>query len=145
MWDSQTCLVFLERFVARLLAIRRKELGLTVADRAMIICDAAPVHQKDAFLVLRNNFCKQHNCYIFGSDAHAETKVPKGIGAVAAPNDGWHQFLHAARKICDRYHVGHTSTLLQREAESRFVLNAQGKTQRSIDYPGAASLFKASR
>ena len=98
MWDAEMCVKFLYKFLGMCLIMRRKALGLTLSDKAMFICDRAPVHLQQAYFTLRQNFAHEHNCVIFGSDPHAEIQVPAKIGAVGSPNDAYHQFIHYLRK-----------------------------------------------
>ena len=97
MWDAEMCVKFLYKFVGRCLTVRRKTLGLTQSDKAMFICDRAPVHLQQAYFTLRQNFAHEYNCVIFGSDRYAAIQVPGKIGAVGSPNDAYHQFLHYLR------------------------------------------------
>ena len=98
MWDAEMCVKFLYKFLGMCLIMRRKALGLTLSDKAMFICDRAPVHLQKAYFMLRQNFAHEYNCAIFGSDPHAEIQVPAKIGAVGSPNDAYHQFIHYLRK-----------------------------------------------
>ena len=102
MWDAEMCVKFLYKFVGRCLTVRRKALGLTQSDKAMFICDRAPVHLQQAYFTLRQNFAHEYNCVIFGSDRHAEIQVPGKIGAVGSPNDAYHQFIHYIRRYRER-------------------------------------------
>ena len=102
MWDAEMCVKFLYKFVGRCLIVRRKTLGLTQSDKAMFICDRAPVHLQQAYFTLRQNFAHEYNCVIFGSDPYAEIQVPGKIGAVGSPNDAYHQFIHYIRRYRER-------------------------------------------
>ena len=76
MWDAEMCVHFLEDFVGKCLAIKRKKLGLDRDAKAMLICDRAPCHLHAAYLALRKNWCTRENVIIFGDDKHADVTVP---------------------------------------------------------------------
>ena len=98
MWDAEMCVKFLYKFLGVCLSLRRQALGLTLSDKAMFICDRAPVHLQQAYFTLRMNFAHEYNCVMFGSDPHADIQVPAKIGAVGSPNDAYHQFIHYLRR-----------------------------------------------
>ena len=102
MWDAEMCVKFLYKFLGVCLSLRRQALGLTLSDKAMFICDRAPVHLQQAYFTLRRNFAREYNCVMFGSDPHADIQVPGKIGAVGSPNDAYHQFIHYLRRYRER-------------------------------------------
>ena len=67
---------FLDEFVSKCLAMKRKKLGLDRHAKAMLICDRAPCHLHHAYLQPRGKFCRRENVIIFGDDRHADVTVP---------------------------------------------------------------------
>ena len=109
MWTSSTLLKYLE-FLSVELRLRRKALGLTIADRALIMCDKASVHSSPMFQRQRQNWEREQNAILL----HGETgegpdgliSIPAGWSACGQPNDGFHQHFHALRRVFLKAAVG---------------------------------------
>lgn len=128
---------FLDKWVAGCLQMKRRSLGLTQKDRAMLICDRAPSHLHRGFLQLRKNFCIQHNVVIFGSDPDADIQVPRHIGMWGSMNDGYHQFIHALRQVIERERMGLGDSLHQRRTLKEVGVDPAGVSKRDINYKDA--------
>ena len=60
-WTSETFLAYLN-FLAGELRSRRRALGLSLKDAAMVICDCASQHSSLKFPSLKREWMRQHNC-----------------------------------------------------------------------------------
>ncbi len=59
-WNESTFISYLS-FLAVELRYRRKQLGLTAHDKALIICDQAGAHMSRTYRALQINWCTEHN------------------------------------------------------------------------------------
>ena len=113
MWSSSTLLQYLD-FLTVELRLRRKALGLTLRDKAMVMMDKASVHSCAMFERHRKNWEVEQNAVLIhggtGGDLidSGETlvSIPAGWSACGQPNDGWHQHFHALRRVFLKASVG---------------------------------------
>ena len=59
-WSAETMLSYLQ-FFGEELRERRRRLGLTLEDRALLICDSACQHSSKKFVILKDAWAKQFN------------------------------------------------------------------------------------
>ena len=59
-WSASTMIPFLD-FFAQELRERRRRLGLSLEDRALVVCDFAPQHSMKHFESLKREWSVQHN------------------------------------------------------------------------------------
>ena len=59
-WGGDTMMTYLA-FLGGEIRAKRRSLGLTIADRCMVICDCATQHTSKTYEQLRSAWCQQHN------------------------------------------------------------------------------------
>lgn len=146
MWTSSTLLQYLQ-FLTTELRIRRKALGLTIKDRAMILCDKATVHSCSMYERHRKQWQQENNAIlIHGSsgdevleDGQALISIPAGWSACGQPNDGFHQHFHALRRVFLKASVGMCPSPKLRKALDELDIGIDSNARFSLS--GVASIL----
>ena len=102
MWDGETTVKFLDKFLSNCFKVKRKSLGLRWKHKGMAVCDRAGVHLHRGFLEVRKLWAESQNVVLFGCDPDADHQVPARIGEAGSPNDAYHQFIHMIRRFRER-------------------------------------------
>ena len=66
MWSGKTVVQFFE-LMTRILRAKRRRLGLTANDRAMLLCDRCPSHSSQQYSDLREQWSREMNVLIVGT------------------------------------------------------------------------------
>lgn len=128
MWSSSTLLAYLS-FLSTELRQRRRSLGLSMADRALILMDRAAVHSCVTFKPVRDQWSKDNNCLLVCEDTGEDGSlpvIPGGWGACGAPNDGWHAHYHSLRRSFLRVAVSQGGHPKLRKALDQLDLSING-------------------
>ena len=100
-WSAETFCDYLE-FLSGELRLRRKQLGLSLADKALIICDSASQHSSKKFPILKQRWSEQNNCepwmariaeafylqHMIGSTRSRHSVASFGVVSLAPPRSG---------------------------------------------------------
>lgn len=63
-WSSETMMAFLEQMAGEL-RLRRRQLGLDLSHRALLVCDFASQHSSKKFRCLKEAWMRQHHAAAF--------------------------------------------------------------------------------
>eukprot|EP00435_Cladocopium_sp_Y103_P020693 s954_g5.t1 len=140
MWNEETFVRNLSH-LSQELRHRRRQLGLSIRDRALCFYDQAAAHMSKCYMKIQERWSQENNCELMSG--HSEIAIPGGFGASGAPNDSWHQVLHCLTKSYTRLAVGwgEFPHLRRKMEELEFSVQGQPCTKCPIEISVRADAF----